>query len=150
MGRVTPGRERSTCSRARADWSAPDSMAWRRDSICDSTWARSSLRPAPTARFRSGEAGFSQLSVIWARTPDLRPSQASREIFHLDSSWTNANSTSKDERISANFSAMAAALVTPRSARVLAVGLSMFGISEIDYNEGARQAHAPSEIEERF
>ena len=29
----------------------------------------------------SGEAGFSQLSVTWVRTPDLRPSQASRKMF---------------------------------------------------------------------
>src|SRR2546430_15613016 len=36
----------------------------------------------------SGVAGLSQLSVIWVRTPGLRPSQRSRNSFHSDSSWT--------------------------------------------------------------
>src|SRR5580658_8367190 len=120
MGRLTPGSERSRWFSARADWSAPDSMAWRRDSICDSTWARSSLRPAPTARFRSGGEGFSQLSVIWASTPDLRPSQASRKVFQADSSWMEADSSSKRERMAAMSGATCSGSVTPRTVRVWA------------------------------
>src|SRR5579884_1810285 len=100
-GRMTPGRERSTRSRARAVCSAPDSSAARRASICASTCARRSLSAAPTARFSSGGAGFSQLSVICVRTPDLRPSHASRKSFQAASSFTAAPAESKRARTSA-------------------------------------------------
>src|SRR5690348_17236234 len=127
-------------SRASADSSAPDSIARRRASIWDSTCARSSLSPAPTARLSSGVAGFSQLSVICARTPDLRPSQASRNDFHADSSWMAPDPLSKRARTSAKSGATAAAVVTPRSERVLVVALLFVGIEQrIRLHRGARR-----------
>src|SRR5882724_4665682 len=142
MGRITPGSERSTRSRAMAASSAPDSMATRRDSICDSTWARSSFSEAPTARFSSGVPGFSQLSVICVSTPDLRPSQASRKFFQLDSSWTLAESASKRVRISAKSGVTWVGCVTPRSAKVhdvlVAVGvMELIGVAEMGRSSAA-------------
>src|SRR6267154_3320113 len=136
MGRWTPGSERSTRSRRSADSSAPDSMATRRASICDSTCARSSFRPAPTARFSSTVAGFSQLSVICVSTPDLRPSQASRNCFQEDSSRADAHSSSKRPRRSANKGASSSGLVIPRWTRgrpVLFSGVLIFVFTARDF-----------------
>src|SRR6267378_2299343 len=135
MGRRTPGRERSMRSLATAVFSEPDSMAARRASICDSTCARSSFREAPTARFNSSVAGLSQLSVICVSTPDLRPSQASRNCFQEDSSRADAHSPSKRPRRSAKRGANSSGRVIPRWTRgrpVLFSGVLIFAFTARD------------------
>src|SRR5260370_682309 len=121
MGRCTPGRERSTRSRARAVCSVEACSAFRRSSICASTWAGRSLSAAPTARLSSGEAGLSQLSVTSVRTPDLRPSQASRRIFQDASSPALETSRSNAARTSAKSAPTRAGSLTPRCGRVCVI-----------------------------
>src|SRR5882762_4982482 len=134
---MTPGRERSMRSLARAVFSEPDSMAARRASICDSTCARSSFREAPTARFNSSVAGFSQLSVICVSTPDLRPSQASRNCFQEDSSCAEAQSLSKRPRRSAKSAESSSGRVMPRWTRGSAV---LFSCAVITFEGEYRRA----------
>src|SRR5579859_362444 len=117
-GRRTPGRERSTRSRAPADSAAPASTDLRRSSIVDSTCARIWFSSWPTARLSCGVAGLSQLSVMSASTPDLRPSQASRNRFQEDSSSADKTSLSKRARISANSAGICAGSLTARAASV--------------------------------
>src|SRR5580693_664680 len=50
--------------------------------------------------------------------PDLRPSQESRNVFQLDSSWMAADSRSKRERISAKSGATWFGCVAPIAKRV--------------------------------
>src|SRR5215472_3982948 len=130
MGRMTPGRERTTRSLVEAADSTPDSRAAWRAAICAVTCARRSFRAAPTARLSSGVAGFSQLSVINVRTPDLRPSHWSRKSFQSASSWTVLNCASKLARSSANRAAIWSGCVRPSSARVLSRPISLVGISK--------------------
>src|SRR3989475_3594327 len=120
IGRSMPGSERSTCSRASAVCSVEACSAFRRSSICASTCARSWLSAAPTARLRSGGDGLSQLSVTSVRTPDLRPSQASRRIFQEASSPALETSRSNAARTSAKSAPTRAGSLTPRCGRVCA------------------------------
>src|SRR2546427_569456 len=120
IGRSMPGSERSTCSRASAVCSVEACSAFRRSSICASTCARNWLSAAPTARLSSGEAGLSQLSVTSVRTPDLRPSQASRRIFQDDSSLALETSRSNAARTSEKSAPTRAGSLTPRCGRVCA------------------------------
>src|SRR5258708_4072593 len=98
--------------------STPLSTAARRTSIWASTCARNSFNAAPTERFRSEEAGFSQLSVTSVITPDLRPSQASRNALKDASSVAREASASNRERISAKRDCRPSAELMPRAARV--------------------------------
>src|SRR5260370_34466967 len=115
---MTPGRERSTRSRARAHCSSPFSIDKRRSSIFASTCPRKSFRHAPTVRFRSGAAGFSQLSVIRLKKPDFRPSHWSLHSFHKDSTKSSEAFASNWARTSTNKDATWSGRVTPRSASV--------------------------------
>src|ERR1700688_69173 len=98
--------------------STPLSTAARLASICASTCARNSFKAAPTDRFSSEEAGFSQLSVTSVITPDLRPSHASRNALKDASSVARAASASNRERISAKRDCRPSAELMPRAARV--------------------------------